>query len=341
MNTFRKKIIIHSILTLLFFSECKKQSIFNSHKPLIGTIINLSLIAPNEEIAQRAANEVFNKIIHIENIMSPYKSQSDIFRINNEAWEKPVIISSETFSLIQTSLEISSITDGNFDITFESISHLWNFSKNPFIPPQNREVLRNLPLVNYKWIQPDKKHSSIKIQKKGVKIGLGAIAKGYSIKKGIECLKSIGIRDAILEAGGDLQVIGKKFNKPWHIGLKHPRKNNIILTINLNNMDSIATSGDYERCAFHNNIRYHHIIDPKTGYPSKGFASVSVLSKNPVYADSLATALFVMNNSEVKNFIKKKKDIFIILIDAEMKVLASKELKQRIKPIDSIEIEWL
>lgn len=338
----KKLISIVSIFSvLLLLSSCKKSSLYKYNKSLIGTEINLTIIAKSEEYAVKTSDKVFNEIARIESSLSPFRKESDLYRINQFADSKPVKISDETFALIERSVEISSETEGSFDITFASLSPIWNFRSSNFLPPNSKEILRLLPLVNYRHINLNKESLNIEITKKGTKIGLGAIAKGYAVKRGIEILKAMGIEDSIIEAGGDLQVLGNKFNKSWNVGLKNPRTKGILLSIALCNMDSIATSGDYERFAMHNGKRYHHIIDPKSGYPATSFASVSVITKNPVDSDAFATALFVMGKEKAKTLIKKKQDIHVIFIDLEMNISASKELKERITPLEDVKIKWI
>ncbi|MDY6970224.1 MAG: FAD:protein FMN transferase [Spirochaetota bacterium] len=331
-------ILILSLIPSLY--SCKKKSLFTFNKALIGTIINLTIIADSKKDAQNSAEQVFNEIERIENIMSPYREESDIYKINKSAWKTPVTISDETFSLIQESINISLLTNGSFDVTFASLSRLWNFSKDPFIPPTISKIRNRLLLVDYKLINLNNYNNSIRIEKRGTKIELGGIAKGYSIRKGIECFINLGIKNAILEAGGDLQVIGNKFGRQWQVGLRNPREQSIILAIKLSNLNSIASSGDYEKFKFYKNKRYHHIINPKSGFPSKTFSSVSVISKDAVKSDAFATAFFVMGKEKTIEFLKKNDDLLAILIDLDMKVLASKGLKEMIIPLKDVEIEW-
>ncbi|MDY6934582.1 MAG: FAD:protein FMN transferase [Spirochaetota bacterium] len=324
----------------LLLNSCKKKSIYNHNTSLLGTIVNLTLITDSEKRANRSAELVFNEIGRLEKIMSPFRQESDVYRINNLAMKRPVIVSEETFSLLETSIETSTRTNGCFDITFASISHLWNFRRNPFVPPRRDEVLKLLPMLDYRHIQLNPDNLSVKINNRKTRIGLGGIAKGYAINKGIECLRRIGIDCAIVEAGGDLQVIGKKFNNPWRVGVRNPREKNIILSLTLDDMESIATSGDYERYVIYKDKRYHHIIDPKTGFPSKTFSSVSVISIDPVQSDALATALFIMGGRKAMQFVKHDKNISAVFIDLDMNISASEELKDRVILLGNKVIEW-
>ncbi len=328
------------LLTIALLQACRSERVYHHSNIQLGTVINLSIVAQSEKESSRLARGVFSQIRGIEEKMSPYLENSDVFRINHLAWKGPVKISDETISIITKSVEISSETNGCFDITFASLSPLWNFNKKPFRPPGQSSIKRYLQYVNYRHLIIDKREKSIRLLKKKTKIGLGGIAKGYAIKRGIEYLKNHGVKAAIVEAGGDLQVIGDKFGQHWRTGLLHPRKKKIVMAISMHDGESIATSGDYERYAMYKNRRYHHIIDPRTGYPTKTFSSVSVISRDPVLADTYATALFIMGKEKAIPFIKKRSGISGILIDLNMTVHASHELRERITPLEKIDIIW-
>ncbi len=336
---------ILTILTPLFFPLflSAATSVEKPHtymRPMLGTMVNLTIIAGSEELAATAARAAFGEIERIENLMSPRLAESDVSRINARAVVEPVRVSADTLAVIALSQEVSRLTGGAFDASFASLGRLWDFSKEPFSPPEKSEVLRLLPLVNYKNILLDNKRLTVRFVRKGMRIGLGGVAKGYAVGKAIEAMKRLGIENAIVEAGGDLHVIGSKFGNPWRVGLMHPREKSIILTLALQGGESIVTSGDYERFAMYKGIRYHHIIDPATGFPAKGLSSVSIIAKDPALSDALATALFVMGKEKAIEFVSKRKDLKAILIDPELRIYASKELKGRIAPVNKIVINW-
>ncbi|MCP4137317.1 MAG: FAD:protein FMN transferase [bacterium] len=334
-----KKYLIILLSTSLFFVSCR-ESIHKVSRPQIGTFINLTIITDPAAASQTAA-AVFKEIGRIEALMSPYKKKSDVYKINRFAASKAVAITPETFSLLEQARNISLETGGSFDISFAGISHLWNYKKTPFSPPSKKDIERLLPLVNYANIELNRETYSVAFKTKKMKIGLGGVAKGYAIKRGIEAMRKKGITSGIVDAGGDLQVLGSKAGQPWSTGLIHPRNKTLLLIIKLEHMDTIATSGDYERFAMFNNQRYHHIIDPKTGCPTRTFASVSVISKDPVISDSYATGIFVMGPEKAKPFLRAHKKISVILIDLDLNVYISKELKERITLLEEIQVTWI
>jgi len=174
-----------------------------------------------------------------------------------------------------------------------------------------------------------------------MKIALGAIAKGYAIKQTVKVLKKAGIKAGIAEEGGDLQVFGDNNGRSWKTGVMHPRKNSLLLIIDLYDMDSIATSGDYARVVKKGKKRYHHIINPRTGKPTETLASVSVICKDPVLADSIATAIFVLGIDGIKKISEKYPELNFIVMDLDMNLYISKNLEDRIKLIEKTKINWL
>lgn len=332
-----KKVIL---LTLLILNAGCSEQVHRLSRPVLGTIVNVSVIGPQIE-ARNASEKVFEEIKRIEKLMSPYQKTSSIYKINSSSQKHPVKIDEETFNIILKSIATSEQTGGAFDITFASMAELWNYKDKNFKPPVHSRVKGMLPLVNYRNILLNKDSQSVFVKKKGVRIGLGGIAKGYAIQKGIEVLKECGILSGIVEAGGDLQVLGLKNGKPWVTGLMHPRENRLILSVALRNGDSIATSGDYERFVEYRGKRFHHIIDPKNGYPAQGMASVSVISKDPILCDAYATAFFIMGVNKTREFLKNHKDISVILIDSNMNIYASSEQKGNIRLFEDVSINWI
>ncbi len=333
MNFFRIDIFF---LLILLITGCKnEQSLFTKSSLLLGTQVNITIIAKNDSEAVSVTDKVFAEIARIEAEMSPVKENSDIYRINHRAFNE-LNLNNETYDLIARSIQISNDTAGTFDVTFATVGSLWDFKKDPFVPPSKDAVLDLLKYTGYKNIKLY--DGKIKFANNFIRMGLGGIAKGYAVKRSVDILRQNGISNGIVDAGGDLQVIGNKFGTSWKAGLQNPRppspennlfKNIVIMIIPLNDGDSIVTSGDYERFTFYENERYHHIIDTSTGYPAKTVSSVTVISQDPVEADAYATAIFVMGVDKAKVFAKTKK-VDIIMIDLQMNIFATDTLKSRL-----------
>ncbi len=333
-----KKIFLF-ILVVFVFGSCSKE-IHRISRPMMGTEINLSLVGDKILVAG-AAEKAFNEIDRIENLMSSWKNGTDISRINKGSWRRPVLISEESYNLIDKSIKLSSQTDGAFDISYAGIAFLWNYKDKNFVTPSKSKIKKYLPRVNYENIRLFEVEKAIGFRKKGMKIGLGALAKGYAIQKTVEILKKSGVEAGIAEEGGDLQVFGTNNGRNWKTGLMHPRKNSLLLTIELLDMDSIATSGDYARVIKKGKKRFHHIIDPRTGAPTETVSSVSVIGKDPVLTDAVATALFVMGLDGVKKLSKLYPHLMFIVVDLKMNLYVSKKLEDRVNLIEKTNINWL
>lgn len=332
------KRIIASMFLLSIIS-CQKP-VNHVSMPLMGTSVNLTMVCDTDR-AGPAAGAAFSEIERIEKLMSPVKPESDVYRLNREGSVGPVKVSKETYDLLKRSVDISAETDGCFDITFAALEDLWNYKDRNFRPPSAAAVAARLPQVGSKKILFTPDGRAVSFTRPGMKIGMGAIAKGFAVMKGVQALREKGVKAGIVDAGGDLQVFGKKFFSPWVTGLRHPRKESILMTIELEDMDAIATSGDYERFVMRDGVRFHHIIDPHTGYPARGLISVSVVSKSPVLSDAFATAIFVMGLEKAREFLMRHGEIDVILVDEKMDLYVSRRLADRISLVENRKMEWL
>lgn len=331
-------------IAILVFCGCgRKGELYTFSRMQIGTLINITVIADTPERGVRASNAAFSEIARVESLMSPKRAGSDIVSINNSAWKAPVHISGETYALMRKSIAISEQTDGAFDITFASVGTLWQLANPSFVPPDSAVVKKRLYLVNFRNIELDDAAHTVMFKHKGIQIGLGGIAKGHAVGLAAAALRREGVRASIIDAGGDLMVRGTKFGNTWRVGLRHPRNDEILLVFTAHDGDAIVTSGDYERYKIVKGVRYHHILDPHTGFPAKGLISATVVCSDPidaVDADAYATALFVMGGVRAREFTKKHPELRVILIDEGMKISASKALKKRITPLEKVAIEW-
>jgi thiamine biosynthesis lipoprotein len=332
----RKLNLFFCVLLTVFSLSCNEK-IHRVSRPLLGTIVNLTMIG-DSTAAARASSAAFKEIERIENMMSPYRKGSDIQKIRYSNGDL-IEINDETWMLVDKSIRFSRETNGAFDISFASLSSLWNFKSENFRPPVKREVQGRLRLVDFKKIILRNEYRIM--VPRGMRIGLGGIAKGYAIARASYILKKYGIKNAIVEEGGDLQVLGNKFGKPWKTGIMHPRDKTLIAVLKMHDGESIATSGDYERFKKFKGKRYHHILDPRTGYPAESFISVSVLSKDPVMSDAYATAFSVMKLKELKRFLKKHSDLGVILVDKKMKIYITENIKKRLETAPKLKIEWI
>jgi thiamine biosynthesis lipoprotein len=295
----------------------------------MGTVVEISIIGEDEEATRKAALQAFQEIKRIEHLMSPTIVSSDVCRINQSAGKGWVKVSSETITVIRKAQEISELSEGGFDISIGALTQLWRIARERGIPPSTEEVKNHLDLVHFKnvWVSPDGK---ILLKKKGMSIDLGGIAKGYAVDRAFEVLKTLGYKNLIVNAGGDLRVGGSKMDQPWSIGIQDPRVSQRIMA-RVSVLDTaVATSGDYEKFFIHQGKRYHHILDSKDGFPVNECQSVTIFCREGMMADGLATAVFVLGPEKGYALCQKLKGVHCLIVDKEGKIIFSPRLKGRI-----------
>lgn len=318
------------ILLLLPVISCGEKTTSVS-RMLLGTAVTVT-IADKSKSYSELFNAAFTEIEKVQNSFSLYNASSEISVINNNAYPGPVKITDDLFSLIESSLEVSGKTGGAFDITWASSGKLWDFSAEGFTPPDDIEIKNILPLISYKNIRIDERDKTVTFLKKGTKIGLGGVAKGYAVRKAVSVLRKHGVKGAIVACAGDIQVIGDNNGRPWKAGIQDPRGNSVIATFYMKDGDAVSTSGDYERFRMINGKRYHHIIDPATGYPADSeLISVTVFSKDPVASDAYSTAFFVTGFERAKSLLSEMDELAAVFVDSSQKVFASSNLKGRLQ----------
>ncbi len=322
-----------SIFLLFILTTCPSPShsayLFKYHQVAMGTVVEITLVAEEQDAAQKAASRAFQEIKRVEYLMNPWIESSDVTRINRSAGEKGVNVSPETIEVIKRAQEVSKLSEGGFDITVGPLVQLWRKARERGMPPEMEEVKENLNLVNFRDL---KIHygGNVSLRKKGMNIDLGGIAKGYAVDRAFELLKGLGFRNLVVNAGGDLRVGGSKSDGPWSIGVQHPRSPEKILARISVSDTALATSGDYEKFFIHQGKRYHHILNPKTGFPAEGCQSVTILHKEGTTADALATAIFVLGPEKGYALCQRLEGVDCLIVDKEGNVTLSPGLKGRI-----------
>ena len=293
---------------------------------IMGTRITVELWADDAHLADRAIDAVLEEMRHIDDSMSTYKPTSEVSRVNAKAADGPMPITKELFDLLVTAKQYSVLTDGAFDITYASVGYMYDFRKH--VRPSESQISNALPAVDYRHVLLDPKNRTVKFSQKGVRIDLGGIAKGYSVDCGIDVLKSLGIARAYVSAGGDSRIIGDRFGKPWMVGIRDPRKGagEVITRIPLTDA-AISTSGDYERFFEEDGVRYHHIIDPKTGHSASKVRSATVIGPSATRTDGLSKTAFVLGPEKAMEIYNRIDDIDAIIVKLDGTVIYSKGLE--------------
>ncbi len=291
----------------------------------MGTEVSVYLWHDDEVTGQEAVNALFREVARIDKLMSTYIADSKMSEINREAAQRPVEAGDELLALIVRSLDISVLTRGAFDITFESIGQHYDFRERR--RPDQVTISAELPRLNYRLVEVNRVEGTIRFLAEGVRINLGGIAKGYTVERGIEILRRYGVAHARVTAGGDTRLLGDRHGEPWMVGVQDPRDTErVAVTIPLEN-EAISTSGDYERFFIEDGERYHHIIEPSTGQPAGVVRSVTIIGPDAVLTDALSTSVFVMGVDQGLRLIATLPDYEGIVIDRDGKMFYSDGLR--------------
>ena len=318
---FMKSII--SICILFYISPCYS-AWYQESFDVMGTRAKVEFESDSEELATKLKGLVIDEMNRVDRLMSPYKKDSELSKLNQLAFKEEVSISAELFDLLKKSADYSKLTAGAFDITFSSIGYLYDYRKQKTPTAAQQQQLKES--IDFRSVHLNKSQLTVRFLNKNTKIDLGGIAKGHAVDSCIDILKAYGIKNAFVNAGGDSRVIGRKNDRLWYIGIRHPRdEQKLIVNMPLEEV-SISTSGDYERFFIKDNVRYHHIIDPSTGESARQSQSVTVLAESSVDADALSTSIFVLGVVEGMKLVNQLENVSAIIIDKNGKMSISDDL---------------
>ncbi|MNX61459.1 Thiamine biosynthesis lipoprotein ApbE precursor [compost metagenome] len=292
---------------------------------MLGSPFEVTVIANDTVKANEYIDLAVAEVKRIENLISDWIPTTQISEVNRNAGIKPVKVDAEVFDLVARSIKISEITSGAFDISYASMDKIWKFDGSMKVMPTEEAIKKSVAKIGYKNIILDKKEQTIFLKLEGMKLGLGGIGQGFIADKVKELLAAKGCTSGLINVSGDINAWGKQPDgKPWTVGIVNPlNKNKIFATFPLEN-SSVETSGNYEKFVVFNGIRYSHIIDPGTGYPATGVASVSVFAKQTEIADALATGIFVLGVEVGLDLVNQLKGIECIIVDDKGKIHSSK-----------------
>jgi len=300
----------------------------------MGSRFDITVVADNKVLGDEYIDLAITEITRIEKLISEWDSETQTSAIIRNAGISPVKVDKELFDLIDRALKISKLTDGAFDISFAAMDKIWKFDGSMTEKPSDDEIKKSVVKVGYRNIILDKENSTVFLKLEGMKIGFGAIGKGYAADKAKALLIEKGVKAGIINASGDLNAWGKQPDgKDWMVAITNPlNKAKAFAWLPVYN-GAVVTSGNYEKYVEFDNIRYSHIIDPRTGYPSTGIESVTIFTTNAELADALATSVFVMGVETGLNFINQLNGVECIIVDDKNKLHTSEniDLKQIIE----------
>lgn len=294
----------------------------------MGSRFDITVVAKDSITAHHHIDTAVAEISRIEKLISSWDASSQTSEINRNAGIKPVKVDAELFQLIERAISISKLTDGAFDISYASMDRIWKFDGSMTAMPSEKEIAASVSKVGFQNVILNKKNSTVFLKLKGMKIGFGAIGKGYSADKAKSLLIAKGVSSGIINASGDMNTWGKQPNgNEWKVAITNPMdKNKVFALLPITN-GAVVTSGNYEKYVNFNGKRYTHIIDPRTGYPSSGIISVTVFAPKAELADALATSVFVMGIEAGLDRINQLPQIECIIIDDKGNITKSKNIE--------------
>ncbi len=260
---------------------------------MMATFVTITVRGCKADVLEEATRVGFAEMARRAKLLSEWDAESPVSAVSRSAGIKPVAVPPETYEVLEASQAASVATSGAFDATWAALQGLWHFD-GPAVLPDPSDVRRQVALVNFRDLVLDPKARTAYLRRSGMRLGLGGLAKGAIAAAGADAVVAVGVPDVLVAASGDIAARGSNGPDPWTVAIQDPRvPEATIATVALHD-ESLSTAGDYQRCFFIDGHRYHHILDPKTGYPAEGVASVSVIARRGVWADALDTGLLVM-----------------------------------------------
>ena len=319
-------LVLMSLFLSIFILSAQKS--YSESSILMGSSFEITVVAEDEDFAKESLAIAKKEIIRIENLISSWDQKSETSRINRNAGIAAVEVSKELFDLIFRAQQISKLSSGAFDLTFAAIDKLWNFDGRESEMPNPDTLKASVFNIGYQLIELDEESLTVFLPKKGMKIGFGAIGKGYAADRAKQLLVERGVLGGIINASGDMNTWGTKPDgSSWTIGIVNPMNNKKVFSWFSLEHNAVVTSGDYEKFTQINGRRYSHIIDPRTGIPSQGIVSCTIFAGKAELADAIATAIFVMGVESGLFLIDQLPDIEAILIDDSGIIHRSKNIE--------------
>ena len=295
---------------------------YSRTEAIMDTRIYVELWDTSPKHAKTAIDAVMAEMHHVDDVMSDFKPDSELSRINAHAAQRPVVVSPELYDLIKLSTHYSQMTDGAFDITVESVWRLYHFRRR--IHPTDAQIRALLPTVGWRQLILDDRHHSVRFARPGMAIGLGGIAKGYVVDRSIEILERMGIEHAIVTAGGDTRLLGDHRGRPWMVAIRDPWDLSKVVTLMPLSNEAISTSGDYYRGFVQHGVLYDHILSPFTGHSAQLVRSASVIAPTATETDGMSKTAFILGPQKTLALIDSMPQYDAVLICPDGRVVYSK-----------------
>jgi len=294
---------------------------FQREEAIMGTRVAVELWSEDAALAARAMDAVIAEMRRTDELMSTYKPESQLSAVNAHAFDGPVEVDPEIIDVVARSFDFSRMSNGAFDVTYASVGHLYDYRAHQ--RPSKQQVAAALPGVDYRQVEVDRARNTIRFLRKGVRIDLGGIAKGYAVDRSIGILRGLGIEHAMVNAGGDTRLLGDRLGKPWIVGIRDPRNEGRMVTRLPLEDEAISTSGDYERYFEEDGVRYHHILVPGTGDVAREVRSATVIGADATLTDGLSTTVFVLGVQRGMELVSRLPGVEAVIVDKDGRIFYS------------------
>jgi len=313
--------LLSLMIALLLAAAPARAEWFFREEAIMGTRVAVELWSEDATLAARAMEAVIAEMRRTDALMSTYKPESQLSAVNAHAFERPVTVDPEIIEVVARSFDFSRMSGGAFDVTYASVGYLYDYRAHQ--RPSGEQVAAALPTIDYRQVQVDRERNTIRFLRKGVRIDLGGIAKGYAVDRSIDRLRDLGIEHAMVNAGGDTRLLGDRRGKPWIVGVRDPRNEGRMVTrLPLEN-EAISTSGDYERYFEEDGVRYHHILVPGTGDVARAVRSATIIGPDATLTDGLSTTVFVLGVERGMELVSRLPGVEAVIVDKDGRIFYS------------------
>jgi thiamine biosynthesis lipoprotein len=306
---------------LLLVPLCARAEWFQREEAIMGTRVAVELWSDDAALARRAMDAVIAEMNRTDELMSTYKPESQLSQVNAHGFERPVKVDREIIEVVTRSFEFSRLSDGAFDVTYASVGYLYDYRAHQH--PTGEQIAAALPAVDWRQVEVDPKANTIRFLKPDMRIDLGGIAKGYAVDRSIELLRGMGIRHAMVNAGGDTRLLGDRRGKPWIVGIRDPRNEGRVVTRLPLADEAVSTSGDYERYFEEDGVRHHHILVPGSGKSASEVRSVTILGSDATQTDGLSTTVFVLGVERGMRLVSRLPGVEAVIVDKDGRIYYS------------------
>ena len=322
------KVVSILLISLFGCSIVHSQVLRKRTVTLMGSRFDITIVDKTALSAEANIDTVIKEVTRIENLISDWRSSTQVSMVNKNAGIQPIKVDKEVYDLTVRALKLSELTNGAFDISFAAMDRIWKFDGSMTTMPTAEAIQQSVSKVGYKNIILNEQDTTIFLRFKGMKIGFGALGEGYAADKCRDLMRAKGVQAGIVNGSGDMSTWGNQPNgEPWTVGITNPAKPDDLLSVVPLKEGAIVTSGSYEKFVMFGGKRYAHIINPKTGYPATGLVSVTIIGSSAEQANGLSTSIMVLGKTEGLKLLKNYPAFSYVLISDKGQIFSSSRLK--------------